>query len=740
MLLSFLSANVPVLTNNTYNNNTFEHAERILPEKRNRESLADFNPEYLICRVDNLRIALGNKKPANTVRKPRIPVIPLIILTRLKALVSLWTVESDRLIDYLEEKNARELRNRAEFGTSSFEYLPSIRPKLQTYLPAVILAQPQPKPVVRENVENPALLTPKKAIVRVAEKTVGTNTNTTKSVKIKPAPQALYCVNNTNYYFDETIDIAGERDVVFQESSVAEDYQMSLNLYVPNQITAGETFTLYIVVQNKEKYVESSQTSMITNFGNAIEISFGSFQPYETKTYTRYITIEESGMHYIGANSITKVDGTNYPSYTEIIFDVVSNGITITPEIANLNLGETQQFSATGSNLMWTAYGPCSTTQSGLLTPLSTGRCYLRVSNGLDYSIAFIRVYDAGGYTISGKITDIFSEVDIAGADLEIDGKTVSTNENGNFETTVSSPGYYEVTIRQNDYTPFHTWAFLEEGQDLEINYQLIPADFDWQFYNQVHRNSFHGKIKEIEYKYSTMHWKIQPNMIIFNDTSRIDPTNPYEDITKTVRTARTNLKTILPKYNPRDANPDKVSIEQTIRKIDGEFAVYWDNDLNGIGLAAFIFDGPIIDSCAAVFIGGAEFTADNFLYNQEIGTCFGAVTEPYNLHQPSVFAEPYTSETYSEGDLENAKVYLTRSRIHYRNGPQIQSTDTQLPLEDQDYEARPDIVEIYYGENSLKSASLDKTFVYKDGDGVTHSYDYYEVPEDVKAMFPTMF
>ena len=39
-----------------------------------------------------------------------------------------------------------------------------------------------------------------------------------------------------------------------------------------------------------------------------------------------------------------------------------------------------------------------------------------------------------------------------------------------------------------------------------------------------------------------------------------------------------------------------------------------------------------------------------------------------------------------------------------------------------------------------LKSASSDKTFVYRDGDGITYEYKLNEVPEDVKKMFPTMF
>jgi hypothetical protein len=716
--------------------------------------------ENFTCRIDNLKPAPETKKPVLTFQKKKEPAVSLLFINRLLRYVARWIAGPDEFMEQLKEQNAREKRFHTDFGNTSIKYLPRLKPDLKINPPKMKLAKPQPKSVVREHTKSMALLEPLKAKVEVSSP--AKKVKSSKSRTSRQHHRPLYAADNFDYNLSqqpvlmaakdgriyETVSVngynyivAGTRDTTFEATaSTAEDYFVDVTVHTPNEIKAGETFLMYIVVQNKEKYVEYASTAVFdVNSDLRFDFVLNAMQPYETKTFTKYITLNEPGQMTWGNHIFTKVDGTVYQKTNIFYIDVISDGITISPEQLDMNLGDSYQFSATGSNLMWTAFGPCTTTQTGLLSSYGTGRCYLRASNGIDYSIAFIRVYDSG-YTVTGTVTDMFSEDTLAGADIEVDGKTVTSDSNGDYSVSLSSPGYYETTVTKDGYTPFHTWITVKEGNDNEKDMILIPADFDWNLYNKVHRTHVKGRINELDLKFSTSHWKNQPDMIIFNDTSKIDPTNPYEDITKTLPTLKTNLETILPKYNPRDANPEKIFIEQEIRTIDGEFATYWDNDLLGVGVALFVFEGPVISSCASIFTGGVHKTEpNNWLYNQELGTCFGAIAEPYNINQESVFTDPTNVETYTKADYENVKVYLTRSRIHYRNGGAMNPIPPTLTLEDQDYEARPDIVEKYYGENALKSASMDKTFVYKDESG-THSYNYYEVPEDVKAMFPTMF
>jgi hypothetical protein len=220
----------------------------------------------------------------------------------------------------------------------------------------------------------------------------------------------------------------------------------------------------------------------------------------------------------------------------------------------------------------------------------------------------------------------------------------------------------------------------------------------------------------------------------VFSDTSFVGG----QDLTNNVNTMLDNLENILPTFNPRDAIFSNVAVEPTFFTLPNyEVAVYWDNGITGAGNALIVSDngGPGILKASAIFKSTINPTEpDNWVYNQELGTLFGATQEPTSV-QPdeTVFADPTLENTYTPYDYECAEIYLDRSRIHYWN-------QSASGLDAYDWEIRPDLVSNYYGTKKKSPQKVIHYIFNEDGSRDTFTYKYDEVPEDVKLTFPEMF
>ena len=172
------------------------------------------------------------------------------------------------------------------------------------------------------------------------------------------------------------------------------------------------------------------------------------------------------------------------------------------------------------------------------------------------------------------------------------------------------------------------------------------------------------------------------------------------------------NINNILPTFNPRDAIPSNL-VEHTephsgFTLQDNEFEAYYDNIV--IPDSAWTlrsYDGPKMNQCSNLYrdpIGLAG--ADIATFNQELGSCFGAVSEPpVSAEYTSVFTGPPGSQTYTQDDYDCSTVMLNRSRVHYRN-----LTYDADDEEGFDWEMRPDEVLTWY---SGTSKSPVKTYVF---------------------------
>jgi len=130
---------------------------------------------------------------------------------------------------------------------------------------------------------------------------------------------------------------------------------------------------------------------------------------------------------------------------------------------------------------------------------------------------------------------------------------------------------------------------------------------------------------------------------------------------------------------------------------------------------------------------------SNNWVFNQELGSAFGAQEEPpQSSNYVSVFTDPGGSAIYTPYDYSCSIVRLTRSKIHYR----LLSYGTNP--DGYDWEVRPDSVAMWY-PTTLKQIQLGgqkfwTKVIYEDGSTETKVYDYDKVPSSVMKQFRFIF
>ncbi len=343
---------------------------------------------------------------------------------------------------------------------------------------------------------------------------------------------------------------------------------------------------------------------------------------------------------------------------------------------------------------------------------------------------------------VRGYITDVLDTLNIGLAgvvvEMTLDGTTVyttTTDANGFYSIQLpvaTETTYYECLITQSGYTPFHTWATVAAGGgDVTEDYTIIPSTFHWTLYNEGFRPftlSGYGPVSR--------QWGSPPDIIVFTDNSLVGGQN----INANINTMMYNLQYILPTFNPRDAIFSNVAQEATFRpQVDGEAVIMWDNSISGSGGAAIVqvsSSNPRIVQTAALFKSYVDpVNADNKVYNQELGTCFGATGDDPNVSpNNSVFTDPTYVDTYTINDNNCADIMLDRSRIHYKNNGYTGENSY-------DWEIRPDLVSNYYPGGKDNGKRILTFFLFKeDGTRLSTTYDMDKVPEEIKKMFPTIF
>jgi hypothetical protein len=151
------------------------------------------------------------------------------------------------------------------------------------------------------------------------------------------------------------------------------------------------------------------------------------------------------------------------------------------------------------------------------------------------------------------------------------------------------------------------------------------------------------------------------------------------------------------------------------------------------------MYAGPRMNKCVTKYLSGVGFESpDNAVFNQELGSCFGAVLEPpQSPNYISVFTDPPTSNQYTSYDFEMAKLYLDRNKIHYRN-----LTYDLSNSDGWDWEARPDIVEEWYTPTAQVVNTHMEIIVYGLEGEVTERtiYAYDSIPSEVMGRNPMLF
>jgi len=274
-------------------------------------------------------------------------------------------------------------------------------------------------------------------------------------------------------------------------------------------------------------------------------------------------------------------------------------------------------------------------------------------------------------------------------------------------------------------------------------DYTIIPDDFVWDLYIFGFRDTTGGGFPFYK-RVTTHHWLTPPTMHTFSDNSLVGGT----DLTIQYNNLVYNIQNILPTFNPRDAIPSNLVEHTTFgyQLQDGEMGAYFDNSIfPAAGVVGIMWDGPQMIKCHTAYyesIGGTTGSfqgADNTVFNQELGTGFGCVTEPaVSSNYESVFTQPCPFDTYTQDDYDCATVMLNRARVHYMN-LSFEITDP----EGYDWEMRPDEVQTWYPGTSKSTGS--QTLVYKvigfNGEIIEEgSYSLDEVPSRVMKMAKIIF
>jgi hypothetical protein len=289
------------------------------------------------------------------------------------------------------------------------------------------------------------------------------------------------------------------------------------------------------------------------------------------------------------------------------------------------------------------------------------------------------------------------------------------------------------------DYTPRHTWLTVNPGgMDVEINYTIVPLSYAWGLYNGAFRDttSTAGGFP-FDKRITTHHWVSPPLMHLYNDTTYVPGYNINVQFANLVY----NVENILPTFNPRDALPENTVIHQSFGHMlqDNELGAFFDDSIPGAGQVTRIYAGPRMNKCVTKyrsFVG--QIGPDTSTFNQELGSCFGAVLEPpQSPNYISVFTDPAGSSSYTSYDFEMAKLYLDRNKIHYRN-----LTYDLSNSDGWDWEARPDIVEEWYTPTAQVVNTHMEIIVYGLEGEVTERtiYAYDSIPSEVMGRNPMLF
>jgi hypothetical protein len=351
-------------------------------------------------------------------------------------------------------------------------------------------------------------------------------------------------------------------------------------------------------------------------------------------------------------------------------------------------------------------------------------------------------------YQVSGYVVDIFEEFGLGDAFIEIDDngiirETIS-DEDGFFSITVYSSGYLFTTIEIEDYVKRHTWVTINEStvvdNEVEINFTIVPLTYPWSLYTFAFRNDpgLTDGVFPFEKRFTTRHWVSPPNMHFFNDTSNVGGQNIDVQFSNLVY----NAQNILPTFNPRDALPENVVIHQEFGYTlqDNEIGANFDDSISGAGIVIRLYAGPRMNRCVTryrSYIGLPYMGPDNVVFNQELGSCFGAVREPAQSDDyVSVFTDPSFVNTYTQDDYDSAKIMLDRLRVHYRN----LTYDVNEP-EGWDWEMRPDEVEFWYSDEAIEETHLEIIVFGYEGEVLNKtSYAYDEIPYKVMEENPMLF
>jgi hypothetical protein len=320
----------------------------------------------------------------------------------------------------------------------------------------------------------------------------------------------------------------------------------------------------------------------------------------------------------------------------------------------------------------------------------------------------------------------------------------VNTNSNGYFalqlpENPDALTHYFvRISVDSEDYYPYHTWITVEPGgSDLQTDFTLIPLEaenFSMDLYNLAFRDTLcNAGINGG----STCRWREPPNIYVTNNNTNC----PGVNLTPNVNTMVYNLNNILPNFAQHEMNTSLITVkyDYSTPLQDNEMGISWDNNIGGAGVVIMIRDGPRISKCVTKYKWYIEpNNPDNVVYNQELGTCFGAIHEPpQSPNYSSVFTDPSSANTYTPYDFNAQHIRLSRSMIHYRNFSYIPGDSEGL-----DWDAHPSIVDQWYNQPSSKENTfLDYKVLDFDGSVIEKgSYKYSEIPSRIMELSPALF
>lgn len=379
-----------------------------------------------------------------------------------------------------------------------------------------------------------------------------------------------------------------------------------------------------------------------------------------------------------------------------------------------------------------------------------TSQIGIKMTNGSLADTCYFNIIAQSRCDLSGNVYDIFTNTLMVGATMQFTFPsgmvTVVTDNSGHYKVQVpkvTSKTYFALRIQKTSYTPFHTWATITSNNDTIENFKIIPSvtsAWTWNLYDSAFRSMvlYSNTI-------ATIRWLNPPYEDIFSDNSLVGGAN----ITVNFNNCIINLQTILPTFDSVESKPSNIIQFTSFSGYtlqDGHIAIYWNNSISGVGVIGCTYNGPIQKWCEVQFrstVGcntGCAFPgSNNTVFNQELGSGFGARLEPpQSPNYVSVFTDPTSANTYTPYDYSCSNVRLTRSKIHYK----VLSYGTNP--EGFDWEVRPDSVAMWYPTDAPKINLGGQKFWVKriadDGSTKTEIYDYDKVPSSVMKQFHLIF